>query len=113
MSDLAPYSHNGQYSGAIMFEGEEATLVQTFYSNQNYRLSVCTQDIIKEGMFFELLDYKNQKIFSSKGTDKTSFDFNVESTQQLKIRLVVPAHSPSSDIKKNGCVSILIGFKEK
>lgn len=113
MSSLETYSSNGQYNGAVMFEGEEASLMQTFYSGQEYRLFICAHPSIAEGMFFEVSDYRNNKIYSSEGKKDLIFDFNVESTQQLKIRIVVPSNGASgADIKKNGCVSVLVGFKE-
>lgn len=111
--ELAPFASNGLYNGAILFEGEEASLVQTFYSNQTYRLLVCVQEIIAQGFYFEVLDYKNQLLYTSQGKNSNAWEFNVQSTQQLKIRAVVPDNNKGSDLKKNGCVSILIGFKQK
>lgn len=113
MGELGDYNNNGQYNGAVMFEGEEATLRQTFYSNQNYRLTVCSQESISDKLYFEVLDFRNDLIYSSQGKDSQLFDFNVESTQQLKIRIVVPDAELPTNIKKNGCVSILVGFKNK
>jgi hypothetical protein len=111
--ELKNYNDNGQYNGAVMFEGEEATLMQTFYSNQEYRLFVCTQESIEEGMYFEVKDYRNNLIYSSQGKNSKVFDFNVESTQQLKVEVIVPGKGAgATQIKKNGCVSILVGFKE-
>jgi hypothetical protein len=113
MGSLDSYNSNGQYNGAVMFDGEEASLMQTFYSGQEYRLFICAHPSIAEGIFFEVSDYRNNKIYSSEGKNETMFDFNVESTQQLKIRIVVPSSGASgADIKKNGCVSVLVGFKE-
>lgn len=111
--ELKNYNDNGQYNGAVMFDGEEATLMQTFYSNQEYRLFVCAHESIGEGMYFEVKDYRNTLIYSSAGKNSNVFDFNVESTQQLKIKVVIPSKgATSTQIKQNGCVSILIGFKE-
>lgn len=113
MPELGDYNSNGQYNGAVLFEGEEAAMVQPFYSNQDYRILVCSQPIISDKLFFEVLDYRGELLYSSEGTGKNYFDFNVESTQQLKIRIVVPESESMSNLKKNGCVSILVGFKNK
>lgn len=113
MKNLGEFTSNGQYNGAVMFEGEEASLMQTFYSDKKYRLLVCTHPAITEGMFFEVMDYRNNLIYTSEGKDSEVFDFNVESTQQLKIRIVIPDGKSGSQIKKNGCVSVVVGFQEK
>ena len=111
IGELSDYNSNGPYNGAVMFEGEEATLMQTFYSGQKYRLFICGQPSI-EGLFFEVKYYRNAVLYTSEGTGSNMFDFDVESTQQLKIRIVVPDGGSGSQIKKNGCVSVLVGFKE-
>lgn len=114
MNLLEGYISNGQYNGAVMFEGEEATMMQTFYSNQNYRVVVCAQKVISDSIYFEVMDYHNQVVYSSEKTRSPIFDFNVESTQQLKIRIVVPnGQRTEQQLKQNGCVSVLIGFKNK
>lgn len=111
MKDLGEYFSNGQYNGAVMFQGEEASLMQTFYSEQQYRIAVCTHEVIAEGMFFEVYDYQKNLLYTSKETGLEVFDFNVESTQQLNIRIVIPDDPNSSNqIKRNGCVSVLVGF---
>jgi hypothetical protein len=40
------------------------------------------------------------------------WDFTTNSTQQLTIEVSVPENT-SSDLVKSGCVSILVGFKDK
>lgn len=112
MNTLAEYTSNGQYNGAVMFEGEEATLMQTFYSGKNYKLVVCAHPTISDGMYFEINDYRGNPIYSSEDSGNPEFEFNVQSTQQLKIRIVVPDQNKEAQIKKNGCVSVLVGFQE-
>lgn len=108
---LAPYTHNGQLNSTSLAPGETAELAMTFYSGQNYRLIVCAQPIL-EGVYFKLKDHEHKEIYSSK--DKESlFDFNVKSTQQLFIEVVVPeAKKGAGDITAAGCVSVLVGFKQ-
>ncbi len=112
LTELSGYTGNGQYNGAVMFEGEEATLVQTFYSGKEYRLFVCAHPAISDSLFFEVRDYRKAMIFSSRAKSTKSFDFSVESTQQLFIRVAVPEMGTANELKKNGCVSILVGFKD-
>ena len=108
---LQTYTNNGSYNGAVMFEGEEATLTQTFYEGQDYRLVLCTQEVISEAAYFEISDYANNMIYSSKDAGTNVFDFSVESTQSLKMRIVVPNIGKDKNLKQNGCVSVVVGFK--
>lgn len=110
---LEDYTGNGQYNGATMFEGEEATLSQTFYSGQEYRLFVCSHESISDSLYFEVMDYRKNVLYSSRGKEEKIFDFSLESTQQLKIRVVVPDLGTANNLKKNGCVSIMVGFKKQ
>ncbi|GAB4376142.1 MAG: hypothetical protein Kow0075_02990 [Salibacteraceae bacterium] len=109
---LEDYNNNGQYNGAVMYEGEEASLVQAFYSGQRYRVYVCIDDEIAENAYFEVMDYQKHLIYSNRENRNPIFDFKLESTQQLEIRVVIPKSENSDElIQKNGCVSIVVGFK--
>lgn len=112
LSELDQYTGNGQYNGAVMFEGEEATMVQTFYSGKDYRLFVCAHPVIADSLYFEVSDYSKNLIYTSADSRDPSFDFSVESTRQLNIRVILPDMGTSNELKKNGCVSILVGFKD-
>ena len=107
---LEPYISNGQFNGATMFEGESAALMQTFYSGQEYRLLVCTHSSL-EGAWFEVRDSGKKLLYSSKETGHGYWDFNVASTQQLQIEVFVPSLGSRPELKKSGCVSIMVGFK--
>lgn len=110
---IAGYTSNGQYNGAILFEGDEATMIQTFYSRQDYRLAVCAQSVLSDGVYFEVQDFKDNVLYSSEGRESNTWDFNLESTQQLKVHVVVPNLGTSNSLKQNGCVSILVGFRNE
>jgi hypothetical protein len=112
LGELGNYTGNGQYNGAVMFEGEEAKMVQTFYSGKDYRLFVCAHPAIADSLYFEVSDYSKNMIYSSKESGDAFFDFSLESTRQLNVRVVVPDMGTSNELKKNGCVSILVGFKD-
>jgi hypothetical protein len=110
-STLQTYTNNGSYNGAVMFEGEEATLTQTFYEGQDYRLVLCSQEVIASVAYFEIRDYANNVIYTSKDANSNVFDFSVESTQSLKMRIAVPNIGTDPNLKQNGCVSVIVGFK--
>ena len=110
-TQLDGYINTGSYNGAVMTEGEEATLTQTFYEGQEYRLVVCTQESLADIVFFEIINFNDEVIFSSQESGTNIFDFSIESTQMLKIRVKAPHTDRGSAPKKNGCISIVVGFK--
>src|SRR5690606_28109972 len=89
MDLLGNYTGNGQYNGAVLFEGEEASVIQPFYSGKDYRLVVCAHASIKDSVYFEIRDYAKNLIYSNRGSGVEFFDFSVETTQQLSVRVVV------------------------
>ncbi|MEM9025064.1 MAG: hypothetical protein AAGB22_15060, partial [Bacteroidota bacterium] len=110
LPQLAPYTSNGQYSGATLFEGETATIIQTFYAEQEYRLLICTQESLGDGVTFAVKNQDGSTIYSSEGKEENYWDFKVEGTQQFAIEISIPSTNVS-DIKNEGCVSIMVGFK--
>jgi hypothetical protein len=59
------------------------------------------------------MDYRKNVLYSSRNSGEKVFDFTLESTQQLKMRVVVPSLGTANNLKKNGCVSIMVGFKKQ
>ena len=110
---LEPYLYNGQLNSAVLSEGDVAELLLTFYGGQEYRVLVCSQDLIGK-VEFKLLDTDRNEIFFNKEHDyTTNWDFNANSTQQLIIQVLVLQGAVKTDIANSGCVSIVVGFKEK
>ena len=110
---LEPYIYNGQLNSAILIEGDVAELLLTFYGGQDYRIYVCYQENIGK-VEFRLLDTERNVIFHNKEQDFVKFwDFAANSTQQLIIQVKVPEGENRSKIIQSGCVSILVGFKNK
>jgi hypothetical protein len=108
---LAPYTHNGQLNSTNLSQGETAELQMTFYSGQNYRLMLCHQPNLV-GVYFKLKDGEHKEIYNSKEHDSPQFDFNVKSTQQLFVEVIVPEiKNGAGDLIQSGCVSVLVGFK--
>jgi hypothetical protein len=112
-SELNGYINTGSYNAGVMHEGEETTLTQTFYEGQDYRLLVCTDESLENIVFFEIVNSQGDTLFSSEENRANVFDFSMESTQMLTIRVKAPINNSSSAPKNNGCISIIVGFKSK
>ncbi len=113
--ELLPYIHDGNYHAAILTEGEEAELYKTFYAGQEYRIAVCGSDALPP-IEFSVIDANRNVLFSNRDHNMVkTWDFKLESSQQLKIVVKIPSSGqkkPDSEII-NGCVAIMFGFKEK
>jgi hypothetical protein len=111
-SQIQPYVFNGQLNSAVMSEGDVAELILTLYTGQNYRIFVCSQELLGN-VEFVLLDSEKNIIFNNKDHDYVKYwDFTSEVTQQLTVQVKIPATENISDIIQSGCVTILVGFLE-
>ncbi len=113
LDKIKPYSFNGQINTVKLSEGEMAQLFLTFYKDQEYRVYVCSQGNF-ESVEFKLVDAANNNLlFHNKDHKYTdTWDFLSKSTHQVEIRVFIP-EDKSSTMVQSGCVSILVGFKEK
>jgi hypothetical protein len=111
--ELGSYTHDGNYHAAILTEGEEAELYKTFYSDQEYRVAICGSDNLPS-IEFKILDANKNVLYSNadSGYERT-WDFKLESSQQLKLVLKVNTFDQPSDTPSSGCVAIMFGFKIK
>lgn len=108
---LAPYIYNGQMNSAVLNQGDMAELMLTFYSNQDYRIVVCNDGL--GDVTFRLLDLQGKELFTNADHNYTdTWDFSTNSTQLLTVEVSVPENTTDEE-PKSGCVSILVGFKEK
>ena len=108
---LDPYIYNGQLNSAVLNQGDIAELMLTFYSNQDYRIVVCNDNL--GDVTFRLLDIEGKELFTNADHGYTdTWDFSTNSTQLLTVEVSVPENT-TNDETKSGCVSILAGFKEK
>lgn len=107
---LNPYVHDGIYNATVLSEGETAELFKTFYSGQEYRISVCGADEIPN-VEFQVLDAERNVLYSNKeNTKNKNWDFKLESSQQLIIAIQVQTTDEMHDEILSGCVAVLIGF---
>jgi len=107
---VEPYIHNGQMNSAVLFPGDSADIMLTFYSGQQYRLVICAEEQLGD-VSYTVSDIDRNVIFDSEKSDNKAFDFKVESTQQLVVSVEVPDSENTHDIDFQGCVAILVGFK--
>ncbi len=110
--ELMPYIHDGNYHAAILTEGEEAELYKTFYSGQSYRLAICGSDALPDIEFKVIDAYKNVLYDNTQHNLERVWDFEVQSSQQLKIMIRVPVREKQSEYPASGCVAIMFGFKD-
>ncbi|MGC1391865.1 MAG: hypothetical protein WA816_12580 [Bacteroidales bacterium] len=111
--ELGTYTHDGNYHAAILVEGEEAELYKTFYSDMEYRVSICGEDKLP-GVEFKVFDANKNVLYSNKDANYAkTWDFKLQSSQQLKIVVKVNSLSKPGDAPASGCVAIMFGFKIK
>jgi hypothetical protein len=111
--ELAPYIHDGNYHAAILTVGEEAELYKTFYSDTDYRISVCGSDDLPD-IEFRVIDSDRNILYTNKSNDYSRiWDFRLEASQQLKIFVKVPSTEGLPEDITTGCVAIMFGFKEQ
>ena len=109
---LSPYQHDGNYHAALLIEGEEAELYKTFYSDTDYRIGVCGANNLSD-IEFKIVDSNGKVLYDNKFQDyEWKWDFNLESSQQLKIVVKVPVPDGQVEEPKEGCVAIMFGFTD-
>ncbi len=113
LPNLSPFTNNGQINNATLFEGDSASLIMTFYSLLDYRLMVCSHNVLGDSVHFKVRDNDGNLLFNSLDAGKNNWDFRVNSTQDLMVSVIAPEDSENmTDIPASGCVSIIVGFKE-
>ena len=114
LPSLAPYTHNGQLTAAILNAGETADIEMTFSAGKEYRIITCSQQTLGS-VKFKVLDKTRKVLYTSEeGEENPTWDFKVANTQQLIIQIIVPKEDQKNKLAQltpNGCVSILVGFK--
>jgi hypothetical protein len=113
LPELGSYTHDGNYHATVLSEGEEAELYKTFYSDMEYRLSICGDESIP-AVEFVVLDVNRNVLYSSKENNNArTWDFKLQSSQQLKIIIKVNTTGQQGGTPASGCVAIMFGFKIK
>ena len=65
LPELGAYTHDGNYHATVLAEGEEAELYKTFYSDMEYRLSICGDEDLPP-VEFVVLDVNKNILYSNK-----------------------------------------------
>jgi len=115
LPELGSYTHDGNYHAAILVEGEEAELYKTFYSDMEYRVSIVGEDKLPD-VEFKVLDSNKNVLYTNKKDANTylkTWDFKLQSSQQLKLIVKVASFNKPGDTPASGCVAIMFGFKIK
>jgi hypothetical protein len=113
LPELGAYTHDGNYHAAVLVEGEEAELYKTFYSDMDYRIAVCGEEKLP-AVEFKILDAGKNVLYDNKDAKfARTWDFKLQSSQQLKLIIKVTSSGKSGETPASGCVSIMFGFKVK
>ncbi len=113
LPELGSYTHDGNYHAAVLNEGEEAELFKTFYSDMEYRLSVAGEENLPP-VEFTVYDADSNVLYSNKENGLAgTWDFRLESSQQLRFSIRVPTASQQGSTPAGGCVAIMFGFRIK
>jgi hypothetical protein len=114
LPELGTFTHDGNYHAAVLVEGEEAELYKTFYSDMEYRVAICGEDKLPN-VEFKVLDANKNVLYSNSKDGKyaKTWDFKLQSSQQLKLVVKVTSFNQPGDTPASGCVAIMFGFKMK
>jgi len=109
---LEPYLSNGQLNAAQMTAGQNAEVQLTFSKGLSYRLLVCTDPYFENTIY--LLKSLDDTVLATDTITDTYVvqDIEVDQTQPLMLQIQLPEIENTTDIVRDGCVTILIGFKE-
>jgi len=108
--ELLPYVHDGIYNATVLSEGETAELYKTFYSGQEYRITICGDQTLPP-VHYQVLDGERNVLYDNKKHNYAkSWDFKLQSSQQLIISIQVQTSDELSDQIMSGCVAVLVGF---
>lgn len=107
---LEGYIQNDNYNSAMLVPGDDAELLLTFYGGKEYRMVVCAHPILGS-VDYEITDTAGESIFKGNSASSGTFDFKMTNTQQMIVKLRVPAQK-SSVSAHEGCVSVMVGAKE-
>ena len=106
---LESYVPSDKFNSLRMVEGEEAEVNLIFVANHDYRVVICSQEILGD-VEFEILTDRGQVIYSSKdNVGKSYFDFSTTSTEKLQVIIRVSEDESTTGMMHEGCVTVMIG----
>jgi len=111
MYKVVPFTSNGQVNTNTLEAGKTVSLNLSFYAGKDYRIIVCSEEILGD-VTFKVIDKSKRVVFSSAENDHPDFwDFKAKSTQPLTVEVTSPPSQSTSSVIPSGCLSIIVGFK--
>ncbi len=111
MYKVVPFTSNGQVNTNTLNAGQTVSLNLSFYAGKDYRIIVCSEEILGE-VTFKVIDRSKKVVFDSSQNDYPDFwDFKAKSTQPLTVEVTAPPSQSTSSVVPSGCLSVLVGFK--
>ncbi|HKK39693.1 MAG TPA: hypothetical protein VJ949_09775 [Cryomorphaceae bacterium] len=100
------------FNAVKLFPGDAAEVEMTFFSDVDYRLLVCSHEVLGD-VNFQLVDSEGGVVYDNADRQFSEyFDFRLEGTRTFELKIQVPAQADNS-INPQGCVAILLGRKLK
>jgi len=100
------------FNAVKLFPGDMAEVEMTFFSDVDYRLLVCSHEVLGD-VNFQLLDKDGEVVYDNADREFSEiFDFRLEGTRTFELKIKVPEQDDAA-IKAQGCVAILLGRKLK
>ena len=110
-SQLEDYMLNGRMYGGYMVQGQETELFVVLSAGQKYRIIGCTKPALGT-VWIQLIDGNGTVVFDNTEHDLVqTWDFSVKSTQEFKIRTLVPDARNKSATRIRDCSLLLLGSK--
>jgi len=111
MYKVVPFTSNGQVNTSSLEAGKTISLNLSFYAGKDYRIIVCSEEILGD-VTFKVLDKSKRVVFDSADNNRPDFwDFKAKSTQPLTVEVTSPPSQSTSSVTPSGCLSIIVGFK--
>jgi hypothetical protein len=101
---MAPFNYDGAYFRAELFDGESASLRQTFYSGMTYRIIPCGTSSNGGRLNVSVFDSRDVGVFHSRqqpGKNFFDIQFGATGTYRVEVRFE----------NGEGCAAVLIGYK--
>jgi hypothetical protein len=108
---LDDYLVSGRMYGGYVSQGQEMELNVVLNGGQKYRLINCSKANLGN-VQVQLIDNKGNVVYDNVDHDYADkWDFNVKSTQEFKVRTVLPIPDKSSPTTVRDCSILIIGSK--
>jgi hypothetical protein len=101
------------FNAVKLFPGDAAEVEMTFYSDVDYRLLICSHEILGD-VNFQIVGKSGDVVYDNATREYSEFfDFRLEGTRTFDVKITVPEQEEPSSINPQGCVAILLGRKLK